>query len=439
MPRYLFVTGKLAAQSLGKILNSESHNAEHGIAVLPISVAALMDTGYIARHLSSTMGCDIIVIPGLCSGDPNLISDRFGIEVIRGPKNLKEIPMFLGSARPMEGYGSYDLKIIAEIVDAYKLSLEEISTRAAYFGNSGADVIDLGCPPEGGFPGIGAAVKKLKTAGFLVSVDSFNPEDILIADRAGVDFLLSVNSRNMDLVRQLHCTVVAVPDFDQDLESLERNIAQLDAWHVPYIIDPVLNPIGFGFAESIGNFISVRRRYPRAEMLMGLGNITELTDADTTGITAAMTGIITELEIHYVLTTEVVSWARGAVRELDIARKLMHYACRNKILPKHLERGLITVKDPPFETFNEEELRAMQAGVRDRNFRIFTDRQFIYVFNHHLFVKGTDIQAIFDQLRIEEASEAFYLGKELQKALLALKLGKEFVQEQELSWGYLPT
>ena len=200
------------------------------------------------------------------------------------------------------------------------------------------------------------------------------------------------------------------------MKSLERNIARLEAWRVPYIIDPVLNPIGFGFAESIGNFIAMRRKYPRAEMLMGLGNLTELTDADTTGVTAVMAGIISELGIDYVLTTEVISWARGAVRELDIARRLMHYACRNKILPKHLNDGLITVKDPPFETFSEDELRAMKAKVRDRNFRIFADRNSIYVFNNHLFVKDTDIQRIFGQLKVEDAIAGVLPGERTAKS-----------------------
>jgi dihydropteroate synthase-like protein len=295
----------------------------------------------------------------------------------------------------------------------------------------------LGCAVEGGFPGIEKAVQSLKAAGFTVSVDSFNEDDILKADRAGADFLLSVNSVNIGLARRLRCKVVVIPDFQQGLESLERNIARLESWNVPYIIDPVLNPIGFGFAESIRSFIAIRHDYPHAEMLMGLGNLTELTDADTTGVTAVMAGIVAELRIDYVLTTEVVSWARGAVRELDLARRLMHYACENRLLPKHLDYGLITVKDPPFESFSEKELRAIQSKVRDRNFRIFVDRNFVYVFNNRIFVKETDGQAIFDRLGVKDASQAFYLGKEIQKAILAMKLGKRYVQDEELRWGYL--
>jgi dihydropteroate synthase len=172
-------------------------------------------------------------------------------------------------------------------------------------------------------------------------------------------------------------------------------------------------------------------------MLLGLGNLTELTEADTTGITAVMTGIIEELKIDYVLTTEVISWARGAVRELDIARRLMHYSCKNKVLPKHLDDGLVTVKDLPFETFSEEELRTMQEKVRDRNYRIFADNNGIYVFNNRIFIKATNIQTILDQLDVKDHSHAFYLGRELEKAGIARELGKKYVQEEELRWGYL--
>ena len=437
MPRYLFVTGKLAVQSLSDILSKISLDFEYEIAVHPISVAALMDTNFIAKYLDSTRGCDVIMIPGSCHGDLAAIADRTGVQVIRGPKSLKDLPEYFGSQNVLEGYGEYETKILAEIVDAYQIGLDEIIARAEYYKASGADIIDLGCPVDGSFPEVGKVVSALKMRGFAVSLDTFNSNDALLADQSGLDYLLSINSRNLELAPRLKCKVVVIPDFDQGLDSLEKNISRLEAWHVPYIIDPILNPISFGFSESLHRYYETRRRHPQAEILMGLGNLTELTDADTTGITAVMAGILTELSINYVLTTEVINWARGAVRELDLARKLMNYACKNHILPKHLDDGLLTIKDPPYLVYTEEELLEMQAKVRDRNFRIFTDHNIIYVFNNRLFLKGTDIRTLYTQLGVEDASHAFYLGKELQKASLAVQLGKKYIQEQELRWGYL--
>ena len=437
MPRYLFVTGKLAAQSLQDTAARLPEDVEYEIAVLPITVAALMDTRFVAKHLESSRSCDFIMIPGLCKGDLSLISDKFGLQTLRGPKTLKDLPAFFGQESRLDGYGEHHVKILAEIVDAYQISLDEILARASYYKDHGADIIDLGCPVEGNFPHVAAAVSMLKERGFQVSLDTFNQEDILLADRAGLDYLLSVNSKNIDLAPRLSCKVVVIPDFGQGLQSLEQNIARLQAWQVPYIIDPILEPISFGFTESLQRYSEVRRRYPQAEILLGLGNLTELTDADTTGVTAVMAGIITELQIDYVLTTEVISWARGAVAELDLARNLMYYAWKHKVLPKHLDDGLLTVKDPPFEPYTEEELRLIQSKVRDRNFRIFTDLDYIYVFNNHLFIKERDIQAIFPQLEVTDPSHAFYLGRELYKASLAIQLGKKYIQEQPLRWGYI--
>jgi dihydropteroate synthase-like protein len=436
MPRYLFVTGRLAAQSLQDCLNGIA-NLDFTLSVLPISVAALMDAKFVVKHLADAAGCERVMIPGLCGGDLQMIADKIGVEVIRGPKSLKDIPGFFGETNALEGYGAYHAKILAEIVDLHTMSPGEILKRAEYFRASGADIIDLGCPVEGAFAGIENVVKMLKRKGFLVSVDSFDPEIILRADQAGVDLVLSVNSQNIEVAPRLRSKVVVIPDFDKGLDSLERNIAQLEEFHVPYIIDPVLKPVSFGFTESLEHFIQMRHRYPNAEMMMGLGNVTELIDADSTGVNAVMAGIITELEINYILTTEVISWARGAVREIDLARQLMYYAHKNRLLPKHLNDSLITVKDPPFETFTENELRQMQAKLRDHHYRIFTDREFVYVFNRKVFAKGTNITALFEGLGVDSVSHGFYLGRELQKALLAVKLGKRYVQEEELRWGYL--
>jgi hypothetical protein len=62
------------------------------------------------------------------------------------------------------------------------------------------------------------------------------------------------------------------------------------------------------------------------------------------------------------------------------------------------------------------------------------------VLNNRRFVRSADaidIRAIFAQLDVHEATHAFYLGKELARASLAVTLGKTYRQEGALSWGYL--
>jgi hypothetical protein len=106
-------------------------------------------------------------------------------------------------------------------------------------------------------------------------------------------------------------------------------------------------------------------------------------------------------------------------------------------MPKRIDDRLVTIKDPKILAYTEAELRQLQASITDANFRIFTDRDTITVLNSERFVRGTDIQEIFTQLGVDEPTHAFYLGKELAKAKLAITLGKTYRQEGSLSWGYL--
>ncbi len=434
---YLFVTGRLAADALRATLARSELDFEYEVAVLENSVAALMRAEWIGRRLTDSRGCRQVMVPGLCRGDLALIEQAAGVPVVKGPKDLKDLPAYFGREPVMEGYGEYHVRILGEIVEAWRLPLEEIHVAAEYYRGSGADIIDLGCPPMERFVGVGAVVTALKERGYAVSVDTFDPDTIREADAAGVDLLLSVNSQNMDLVPSLACKVVVIPDFGEGLESLERNAARVADLGAAYVLDPILDPLSFGFTAAVERYAEVRRRHPEAEILMGVGNLTELTDVDSTGVNAVMAGIITELDIDYVLTTEVISWARWAVRELDLARKLMYYARKNRVLPKSIDDRLVALKDVPFDTYTEDELRAMQRKVRDRNVRIFTDREAVYAFNRDLFLKATDPGELFRALKVTDPGHAFYLGRELERAALATRLGKKYTQESELHWGYL--
>ena len=87
-----------------------------------------------------------------------------------------------------------------------------------------------------------------------------------------------------------------------------------------------------------------------------------------------------------VLTTEVIPWARGVVREVDVARRLMHYAVTQHTPPKGVDNRLLTVKDAEQLAFSDAELQTLQANITDSNFRIFADRDGITVLNDRRFV-----------------------------------------------------
>jgi dihydropteroate synthase-like protein len=209
---------------------------------------------------------------------------------------------------------------------------------------------------------------------------------------------------------------------------------------VAFRIDPVIEPIGFGFAASLARYLDVRRRYPAAEMMMGVGNLTELTDVDSAGVNVMLLGFCQELGIRSVLTTEVINWCRSSVRELGLARRLVYCACKEHVLPKHLAPELILLRDPKLREHGEVMLMELAEQVTDRNFRLFAERGLLHVLNGQMFLQGTDPFALFAQMQEREAidpAHAFYLGYEMAKAVTALTLGKNYVQDRALRWGFL--
>jgi dihydropteroate synthase len=437
MERITFITGRLAERGLRATLATMQPEFEYSVAVLPISVAALMTTSWIAERLTLHEGTTRAMIPGLCEGELRTLEDRLGVAVVRGPKDLKDIPGYFGRPQERPGYGAYNIKIVAEIHNAPDLDRDGLLARAEYYRRSGADIIDLGCHVERRWSGVGEAVALLKDHGFAVSVDSFDRQEILAADEAGADLILSLNGTNLDLADRLHARVVVVPDADGEMESLVRNVAAVDRTGLRYVIDPIINPLNFGFAESLRRLLAIRDRWPSADVMIGTHHITELLDADSVGVNALLIGLAEELGVRYVLTTEVAHWARGSVRELSVARELSAHSHARGMLPKHLEERLLVAKDRQVTRYTTEELRDLQQQIRDPNYRIFLAEGQICVFNAEQFVQGTDIRRIFERLDVDEPSHAFYLGKELMKARLALALDKSYMQEQELDWGYL--
>jgi dihydropteroate synthase-like protein len=436
--RLLFVTGKLAARALRDTLDRAELPFEYEVAVMKITVAALMTTTWIARFLEPPDGVTKILIPGLCEGETDVLAERFTIPVEKGPADLKQLPSWFGQADARASYGRRDIRVFAEINHVPRLSRERILELAGYYREAGADVIDLGMSLEGRWLDEGPAmIAELRERGFALSIDTMDREEIRMADEAGIDYVLSLNGSNRDLAERLRATPVLIPDTPEDLDSLETTIAHLERLGKSYLVDPIIEPIGTGFAASLGRYIEVRRRHPAAEMLMGIGNLTELTEADSTGVTAVLIGVCQELGIRNVLTTEVIEWAHGAVQEAVLAAQLMHFAQEQGTPPKHVDGRLLTVKDEDLRPYAESELRELHEQVTDPNFRIFADSEWIYVFNAELFVKGTDFNEIFDQLGVDEATHAFYLGKELMKATIARALRKNYRQESPLDWGYM--
>ena len=434
----LFLTGHLARARLEAVLRAMKASFDWKVLDIGVKVAALMTEDIIARRLPSPVAADKVMLPGRCRADIERLGKRFGVPFLRGPDELKDIPLFFGRERKAADMSRYDIRIFAEIVDASALAVEAIVERAKSYAEAGADVIDLGCLPDTPFPHLEEAIAALKGTGYKVSVDSAVSDELRRGGRAGADYLLSLSEATLAIADEVASIPVLIPKEHGDMASLYRAMDALDAKGRSYLVDPVLDPINFGFMPSLERYAQVRRERPDAEMLMGTGNLTELTDADTSGITAVLLGIASELHIKNVLVVQVSPHTRRTVEEHDLARRIMYASRADGDLPKDYADGLLTVHARrPFPQ-TPDEIADGAREVRDKNFRIEIAEDGIHIYNrdgHHV---AQDALSLFPKLGVDvekDGAHAFYLGTELAKAETAFRLAKRYAQDEPLDWG----
>jgi dihydropteroate synthase-like protein len=279
-------------------------------------------------------------------------------------------------------------------------------------------------------------VRALKQAGFLVSVDSLDDDELRRGGRAGADYLLSLTIDTLHLADEVASVPVLIGRTPQDEASLWQAVEAMQARGRPFLADAILDPIPFGFLASLLRYQRLRERFAQAPILMGIGNLTELVEADTSGINALLLGVGAELGIAAILTTQVSAHARRAVREADWARRIMHAAAAYRMLPKGLADALLTVHaKQPFPD-SPDEIAATAREVRDPNFRVQVSAAGVHVYNRDGMRLAQDPFDLWPQLGLQDdAAHAFYMGVELARAQIAWQLGKRHVQDQPLDWG----
>ncbi|MCX6658829.1 MAG: dihydropteroate synthase-like protein [Candidatus Bathyarchaeota archaeon] len=366
--------------------------------------------------------------------------------------------MALGSGRRKVLVGSsFPMRVLAEIVDASGLPTDEIQRIARYYVISGVDIIDVGMIAGGGNPEDAArAVKAIRRCTAKpVSIDTSAPEEIEAAVRAGADLILSINAENMKDVAAFaaHKPVVVTSagrhhkvaeDVEDRLSQLDVNIRTARSLGFRRIIaDPILNPILTpNSAKSICAYLRFRETHPETPVLFGAGNVTELIDADS----------------YILLTTEASVKTRGSAKELVRAVKMITLAKARKTAPEDLGIDLLAMKEKRWKEepyVNDKGTRQLSAQTIQKHmrdpkgsFKVAIDRRENELILAHyqygrvrpdLLIKGSDPEkiihtAILSKL-VSRLDHAFYLGRELEKAKIALDTGKSYVQDLPIFFG----
>ena len=434
----LFITGKLAEKNIRSILDSiKDKDFTYEIRNLNINVAALLTTEMIYRRIGDVDNFNKIILPGKVRGDIDELAKKLKIEIKRGPEELKDLPVMFGGDSLKHDLSKYEVHIFAEITDAPNMKIQEIISMADNYRNNGADIIDIGCLPNQSFPHLSETIQELKRQDFYVSIDSHSDKELILGGKSGADYLLSIKSDNFYILDEVDSFPILIPK-DGDMASLHECIDKCILDKRIFIADPILDPINYGFTQSIIRYSKLRERYPDIHIMMGTGNVTELTHADTTGMTMILMGIISELKINHILTTEVSKHCKTVIKENDLARRIILAARLGNTTPKHIDSGLLTTHEEDPIRYNSEEVKELFKQVKDSSYRIMNTDDGVHLFNKKGLQLAVDPFDFFEKIDVgDDTGHAFYLGVELARAQIAHQLGKSYEQDEELKWGCL--
>ncbi|MCX8150944.1 MAG: dihydropteroate synthase-like protein [Candidatus Bathyarchaeota archaeon] len=366
----------------------------------------------------------------------------------------------------------FPMRVMAEIVDAALMQNEEIQSLAKHFVSVGASIIDVGmiageCRPADAKRAV-LAVKQAVNA--VVSIDSLNPAEIQAAVSAGADLVLSLDAGNVEKIAPFvkDVAVVAIPTNQQEgyfpkkaderVHFLEKIIQKANKLGITKIIaDLVLEPSNI--LESMIAYRDFANRNPNIPLFVGVSNVTELIDADSIGVNAILARLASEVGASIILATEKSDKAKGSVQEEVVASQMMFLSKKRRTVPKDLGVNLLVLKDKlkREEYYNkeiEEDAEVVEAKEKTDPvsidsggvFKILVDRQAKRVIALHFntaktdkpsrVIKGEDAESIYSTIialgLVTRLDHAAYLGEELAKAEIALKTGKEYIQDNAL-------
>lgn len=517
--RILLVTGKVAEEEIRKAvaeLDVEVDFCVMPVTVAAFLTPSFVAENLRKRDLT---GYDMILLPGTVNGDVTEVEETTGVPTFKGPLRASEIPLVLDTDVPLSktqpanlvirekiqeeaasqirrveenwaqilrdkggvviGKGQsqvpvgrgFPMRVIAEIVNAPLLELEAIKKKAEYYEAQGAHIIDVGMlagkPMPGTIPGI---FEEIRAATNLpVSIDSLDPGEISAALDAEVDLVMSLDAGNIEEIggKINETPAVILPtnmkegflplEPEKRVLHLENNIKLAEEYGVKKIVadlvvEPLVNP---GLMNSLISYKIFLRKHEDVPILFGMGNITELIDADSTGVNAAVAALACEVGSNMLHIPEYSDKTIGSVKEAVTASKMMWLARMKGSVPKDLGIDLLVLKEkrraePPYDPELETKHEPLRASVNEEFtidpagwFNILVDREAGSIVAVHystgnedpdLLIKGKSSREIYQTIirnnLISRMDHAAYLGKELEKAYIALKLGRSYIQDE---------
>ena len=364
----------------------------------------------------------------------------------------------------------FPMRVLAEIVDAALMDKEMIQQTAKRFVAAGADVVDVGMVAGESQPEKAKRMVRWvkQVVDVPVCIDTLDPAEIEAAVQAGAELVLSGDAGNIEEIAPFASKVAVViiptnqrqgyfPKKAQDrVKYLEEIIEKAKKLGITRCLaDLILDPCDV--LESFIAFKEFTARNPAVPLFVGVSNVTELMDADSVGVNALLARLSQDVGASMLLATEKSDKAKGTVAEEVTAAKMMFLAKKRGSVPKDLGIDLLILKDK--RTYEEPYDKKLEVGtkivhVSEKSepatldsmgiFKILIDRsEGVLVALHYVsldmtkplnIIKGKTADGVYSKIvykgLVSKLEHAAYLGSELAKAEIALRTGKEYVQDK---------
>jgi len=455
-------------------------DVEAMVVALPVPVISVLSTRAIASIIRSRpalakalSSVDMVILPGTVSGDAGEVAKVVERPTYKGPKSLGELPATL--AQVARGAQLDTVKSADEVLGSLmpSLSYEEafrigdrpvarrgpplvimseidpsvppgkVAEAAARLSGDGADVVIVGADPSWRPEEVASRVREALRAGRPVLAEAPNEEFAERALEAGAEGVVMAAAMALRARDLLSGKVVVASSGD--INELSEAEGRLSGSRL--ILDPIVEVPPLGMVRSLSRYLEASSRL-RSPILFSAADVTEDVEADTLGVHALLSLIAVELRASAYLVVEETYKSYRSTAEAREALRLAETAWQLRSTERGMFSRLLVVKQdvrPP---------RAVQAAEAEEvgyvEPKVSADQYLVINADHE---RGRVVVTFFRDgapqgtlagrhaLSVARAAvrrfgldpeHAAYLGYELAKAEMSLKLGKTYVQDEPL-------
>jgi dihydropteroate synthase-like protein len=450
------------------------------VEVLPVNVAAFLTVERIEALLDRDPRLEerlrrarLVVLPGLVRGDASRLSSRLGVPVVKGTRSASGIPALIQHIR--RG-GSLSPRLPADDLlenrrrprsprEALRVGPVEVALRGPPVvvaaevppGRAGAGAAARTAVGEGASIVVVGASRDMdpgelasRVAEALAAVggeaavlaEAPTPRHGLEALGAGAHGLAGSPDVLVGLRGALQGRAALVAE--RSIDSLLLASEELLASGVAVLADPVLDMPMIGMADSIARFAEAARRLP-VPLVFSAANIATEVEADTHGVHALLAALAVELEasVYYVVEERYKdAHSTAEAREaLELAERAYEAGLSERGLPSRLL--ILKQAEPP----PPPRLPPGEPVPGGRPPRLDPSGYFLIDVDHErrviiLEFRGRSLFRLESPRALDLAREALrraevslehaaYLGYELCRAELALRLGRTYIQDED--------